>query len=249
MSTLFLHDDGIVHRTHDAFTTRHALHAHKLVIPVDAPILLTSKHGDESWIDTPVLVTAHTAQSMGSEGVGMAVFWEPEHRWGRSISAQWSNTAGRHPGVHLLEGRLARELIGLAREAHQHTARDDAMHALLKRSAKLLCPEHTTRRLDPRIARVQELIRHTPHHKVTRDEAATAVELSPSRLSHLFKQETGITFQRYALWVRTRAAIQRVREGAPLTEAALAAGFSDHAHLTRTMRAFVGQPPSYLQRA
>ncbi len=39
---------------------------------------------------------------------------------------------------------------------------------------------------------------------------------------------------------------RRLLAGAPITQAALDAGFSDHAHLTRTMRALFGQPPSYV---
>ncbi|MDP3713737.1 MAG: AraC family transcriptional regulator [Mycobacteriales bacterium] len=77
-------------------------------------------------------------------------------------------------------------------------------------------------------------------------DAAAAAHVSPSRLTHSFTEETGIPFRRYVLWARLRRAVQEVGGGANLTEAAVRAGFSDSAHLSRTFRANFGLPPSLL---
>ena len=77
-------------------------------------------------------------------------------------------------------------------------------------------------------------------------DAAASAHLSPSRLTHAFSQETGISFRRYVLWARIRRAVQEVGGGANLTEAAVRAGFSDSAHLSRVFRANFGLPPSLL---
>ena len=77
-------------------------------------------------------------------------------------------------------------------------------------------------------------------------DAAAAAHVSPSRLTHAFSQETGIPFRRYVLWARIRRAVQQVGGGANLTEAAVNAGFSDSAHLSRVFRANFGLPPSLL---
>ena len=77
-------------------------------------------------------------------------------------------------------------------------------------------------------------------------DAAAAAHVSPSRLTHAFSQETGIPFRRYVLWARIRRAVQEVSGVANLTEAAVRAGFSDSAHLSRVFRANFGLPPSLL---
>lgn len=75
-------------------------------------------------------------------------------------------------------------------------------------------------------------------------EAAAAAKLSPGRLSHLFSEEVGLPFRRYVLWARVQRAAQEASHGRSLTECAVAAGFSDGAHFSRTFRAHFGLPPS-----
>lgn len=79
--------------------------------------------------------------------------------------------------------------------------------------------------------------------------AAAVAHLSPTRLTHRFTAEVGMPFRRYALWVRLRRAVEAVASGeANLTDAAVAAGFSDGAHLSRAFRRNFGLAPSALSR-
>ncbi|MGY2011386.1 helix-turn-helix domain-containing protein [Nocardia gipuzkoensis] len=75
-------------------------------------------------------------------------------------------------------------------------------------------------------------------------ELARRVAMSPSRLSHLFAAEVGLPYAAWRRWTRLRRAIDQVRAGRSLTEAAHAAGFSDSAHLTRTCRDLFGITPT-----
>lgn len=75
-------------------------------------------------------------------------------------------------------------------------------------------------------------------------EAAAGCGLSASRLTHRFSTETGIPYRRYLLWLRLQRAVDFARSGATLAEAAVEAGFSDQAHLSRTFRAMLGLSPA-----
>jgi AraC-like DNA-binding protein len=75
-------------------------------------------------------------------------------------------------------------------------------------------------------------------------EAARAAHLSPSRLTHRFSEEVGIPFRRFVLWLRLRRAGEEMANARTLTEAAIAAGFSDLSHLGRVCRATFGVTPS-----
>ena len=75
-------------------------------------------------------------------------------------------------------------------------------------------------------------------------DAAHAASISPSRLTHLFSAQVGIPFRRFVLWLRLARAAEQVWSGTPLTEAAIAAGFSDMAHLSRACRSTFGVTPT-----
>ncbi len=73
---------------------------------------------------------------------------------------------------------------------------------------------------------------------------SSKVFLSESRLSHLFKENVGISIKRYFLWNRLKYALKfLLTEETNLKEASFEAGFSDQAHLTRTFKSFLGINP------
>lgn len=76
-----------------------------------------------------------------------------------------------------------------------------------------------------------------------RDVAAVA-QLSPGYFSRAFKRSFGASPRAYALRCRVeRAQRSMLASSQPLSQIALDCGFADQAHLTRTFRRFVGEPP------
>lgn len=69
---------------------------------------------------------------------------------------------------------------------------------------------------------------------------AGAAGLSPDRFRHLFVEQLGIPLRRYILWRRLRLAVQRLAVGDNVTVSAHGGGFSDAAHLARTIRYMFG---------
>lgn len=72
--------------------------------------------------------------------------------------------------------------------------------------------------------------------------------LSQSRLSHLFKQETGISLSSYLTLLKTSKAYEYVFQGESITEAALKAGFSSSNHFAGTSKSLLGFSPSFLNK-
>jgi len=73
---------------------------------------------------------------------------------------------------------------------------------------------------------------------------SSKVFLSESRLSHLFKENVGISIKRYLLWNRLKYALKfLLTEETNLKEASFEAGFTDQAHLTKTFKSFLGVNP------
>lgn len=98
--------------------------------------------------------------------------------------------------------------------------------------------------LDVRIRRIIELMNEEVNHNRSLQELADAVNLSPTRLIHLFKEEVGVPIRRFRQWRRMRVVATEVAKGATLTEAALGAGFADSSHFSRAFRSMFGITPS-----
>lgn len=77
-------------------------------------------------------------------------------------------------------------------------------------------------------------------------EVADWLTISESRFLHLIKSELGIAWRPYLLWRRLICAVQAIRGGLTLTEAAYVAGFSDASHLSRTVKKNFGMTSKQL---
>jgi len=114
-----------------------------------------------------------------------------------------------------------------------------------------LLPERQEPKLHPAVRRVLRAIRHEIE---TRDDfplerMAEIGGLSPSRFMHVFTKSVGVPLRPYILWLRLQMACGEMMNGATIAAAAQRAGFSDVAHLNRTLRRMMGMTPGeMLQR-
>jgi AraC family transcriptional regulator of arabinose operon len=102
---------------------------------------------------------------------------------------------------------------------------------------------------DPRVQRVLDLLSHdlTLEHPV--EALAAAVFLSPSRLAHLFKAETGETLTDAQRQLRLRQAARLLRHsGRSVQEIAAEVGFHCPFHFSRRFRRAFGVGPREYRR-
>jgi AraC-like DNA-binding protein len=78
-------------------------------------------------------------------------------------------------------------------------------------------------------------------------ELAASVDVSYTRMSHLFTKSVGISLRNYQLWLKVHNALNMLDAGATLTEIAEANGFSDLAHLSRVARQALGAPLTHFR--
>ena len=99
------------------------------------------------------------------------------------------------------------------------------------------------RAIDRRIARVTKQIRDNPAGRHSAEDFADQVNLSISRFTHLFREETATTLRRFCAWKRARGVMAFVKCEERLVETALSAGFADSTHLSHSVRHFFGLRP------
>ncbi len=104
--------------------------------------------------------------------------------------------------------------------------------------------DHDNLVADKRVVQAIRIVKDTYSENISVEEIARRVELSVPRLIQLFKQVTGIPIRRYRMWYRIYMTAIRASEGLPLTEAAIAAGFSDYSQFSRTFKDIGGVNPS-----
>lgn len=84
---------------------------------------------------------------------------------------------------------------------------------------------------------------------VTLSELSNLSFLSEGRLSHLFKEQLGISVRQYILWKRIILAVSKSREGASLTACAHAVGFVDSSHFSKAFVKMFGIKPFFVLKS
>jgi AraC-like DNA-binding protein len=200
---------------------------------------------DANWTGyRACLIPADLPHALDSTGRTYAIiFVDPETPEGQRLRAQAAPDAITPldtPDAHA----AAERIFGTWAES-QDCAR---LEPAAREAVQLLAGTEAPRRpIDPRVLGAIELIRARLGGRVTLGEVARELHVSPSRLRHLFVEEVGLPFRTYVLWQR----LQRVIRGLgteSLSHAALAAGFADAAHMTRTFRRMIGVAPSAMTR-
>ena len=89
---------------------------------------------------------------------------------------------------------------------------------------------------------------HRPGRKIGLVEIARTIGCSPYHLSRVFHEITGLTIPQYRKRLRIHDALRRLNDGEyDLAAIAVASGFADHSHMTRSIVAQYGDPPSRLR--
>ena len=199
----------------------------------------------DEWRDTrAALFASNQTHQIDGDAVLAHLFLELPWRSAAVASAVQADYA---PSPRFADARAM-----LARLAKEQPADADAAMELAARAARAwrdaALPAAVAPRalFDARIKAAVDAIASDPGC----DGATLArrVYLSPSRFTHLFRQQTGMSLSRYLLWNRLLAAIDAVARGASITAAAHQAGFADLAHMSRNFSATFGVAPSELQK-
>ncbi len=112
----------------------------------------------------------------------------------------------------------------------------------------LSCAPPLKRYRDARVHKVAALLKENFVDPPSAAELAAHVNLSVSRLVHLFTEGMGVSLRTYVHWLRMRDVLFAIAGGESLTLAAHRAGFADLPHLTRKFRDMFGEPPSKIGR-
>ena len=221
----------------------HAHHAIQVVVALDGEPAICAEGGDwQSGRGLIVLPDVH--HSYDGRGADSAMlFVDPE-----SNEGEWLRTSLSQPITFVPAARLANCSTEILK-FRERPLESMEMRDLIRHCVHSLCAgAPPLRQRDSRITASLKTIRESKDLRVSLEDIAATVFLSPSRFAHLFAQQVGLPLRRYVLWRKLARATLAIGHGETMTEAAQAADFADAAHLTRTFNQMFGISPSALMR-
>jgi AraC family transcriptional regulator len=221
----------------------HAHHAVQLCLAVEGELRVADGSGQWQSCRGAIIRPDVTHSFDGDGALGAMLFVDPE-----SMEGLWLRASLMSDVTIVPEARLAACTEELRTFAEKPLEALDAA-SLVRHCVQGLCAGPApSRRLDPRVTRVIAAVHASEDLRLSGEDAAAMVFLSPSRFAHLFTQHVGLPFRRYMLWRKLTRAMLAVGRGRNLTQAAHAADFADAAHLTRTCNQMFGIPPSVMMQ-
>lgn len=223
-------------------TDHHAHHAIQITLSLDGDFELRTE--DQAMRGPAVAVAADADHIFEARGRAAFLFVDPETAAGTAISAGLFGT-GRLAAIP--QARIASHIQSLRAYSDSSGGHGGGLAELGRIIAADLAGGFVPKPLDRRVEAMIAYAHANLEGPVTLSDAVASIGLSPSRLRHLFADQTGLPFKTYVLWLRIGKAVEAYASGKSLTEAAHEAGFADSAHFSRTFRRTFGLPAAALR--
>ncbi|MFY9225176.1 MAG: AraC family transcriptional regulator [Blastocatellia bacterium] len=220
-------------------TNFHQHHALQICIAPEGNFRLKVSEEDDWLICESAIIDSNTNHQIDGQGICiLLIYLDPEQRLSRTIRKKMK-------AEKILLLSRSYEVGDILNQLQLNTLEKTELLAVIEKIlVSFFLDEQMVRSVDPRVKTVINRIKSMAGMPIAAMELAQIVNLSESRLAHLFNEQTGIPIRRYILWVRLQKAVAEMLNGNSLTEVAHESGFSDSAHFTRTFRKMFGIIPS-----
>jgi len=242
---LYVWDDRFLYITpgiRSDVTQRHTVTL--LVALNDAGFVLGTQNGQSQRYQA-ALIARHTPRSLdASDTALLSLNFDPQSYEHHALTAFLANQAVR--SVSLTPGAIDRqEMLRVG----SGTLDKSALFRLTTALPKAINGYRPIKvAMDMRALHVAQKIKKELPLTSSVAELGAEIGLSADRLTHLFSDKLGIPIKSYILWAKMRRAIELIAQGETLSAVAYDVGFSDSAHLTRTIKYFFGLTPSFVAK-
>ncbi len=225
---------------HNLKTKAHAHHAMEIVIAVTGSLTI---HTDKVIKAEGVIIKPDITHSVSGTGLIISILLDPE----TALCNHVVSMLGSKNVVKLEPSITDTLVIHFKNYSNRHFSEDGICELLSKALASSnINSIKLNNHIDPRVSNVIDLIKASPQKFVPFTTLIKASGVSESRLMHLFKDQTGTTIRKYALWYKLQHAIKLHLMGNSLKQSANLSGFADPAHFNRVFVSNYGLNPSLM---
>lgn len=221
----------------------HSHHAIQIFLSLDGQAAIRASGGQ--WREgAGIIVRPDVEHSFNGRGCnGALLFVDPESSEGTWLRSLLTDDITFAPAARL------QTCLAELRAFRERPLESMDVGDLVRHCVRAFCAgAPPSRRLDERVTKVLKKIRESDDLRLSLEDAAALVHLSPGRFAHLFKEQLGLPFRRYMLWRKLTRAMLVIGRESNIASAAHASDFADAAHLTRTFHQMFGIPPSVMMR-
>ncbi|MEJ2545896.1 MAG: helix-turn-helix transcriptional regulator [Calditrichaceae bacterium] len=217
-------------------TSMHSHYALEIYMALETPFQMDFGNGDDNY--QGLIINSNIPHRFsGNNGTCALILINPKHPLANKIS---NNILNGNAYKHLDLRPFQDILVKLSNLQNESLSYEDVRQLVAGLLITLTRDSSKMSSTDPRVKKAISEIHHTYKQTIELSHLASSTRLSPSRLRHLFKEETGITVRQYILNMRVTEAVKLIINGHSKTYAAHESGFSDAAHLSRTFRNVYG---------
>ncbi len=241
-STLYIWDNRVLHISSFPDASEHRLGAAAFIVGLNGALALRESAADNWRRCRTVLVPPGCVHATRFAGTHAAVLHiEPESIDYINLSGSMPHGDKRLMYDHIDEAHIIEWMQHIRDQQPDTSAAYHLTQQILYGNGYDYAGEE---HIDPRIRKVQNIIKADPASNYSMESLAEIANLSPTRFIHLFTEQTGVPLRRFRQSVRMKTVIAGIAQGQSITEAALNTGFTDSAHFNRAFRNMFGINPS-----
>jgi len=218
----------------------HKHHLIAIILSYGEPFEITQENGQAELYEA-VFIQKDTNYKLESGDKDHVIFihLDPYSKYGIQLSQQVQSIQRLETGS--FEDVLNDCLVWFRENNNNIQRTEQILNAIV---STVVSDTPNTREMDSRVVKCIQYIKQSDLEKIYIDQMAKLVYLSSSRLSHLFKEETGLTVRQFVLHRKLVKSIQAMYEEHNFTESSFMGGFSDQPHFTKTFKKAFGIKPS-----
>ncbi|WP_291559447.1 MULTISPECIES: helix-turn-helix domain-containing protein [unclassified Clostridium] len=225
-----------------------SLHIHNFIqITVSIEEKFSVKIKNNIINESGIIINSNVSHELfGKDGWQIYFLINPESIFGEKIKRMYM----KNKDFYIIPEDVTEAIRELVKEKHRAIDNKAKYNEFISEIYSILSLENYTinHLLDERVDKVLKYIANNNLAEVSLESLSKNVFLSESRLSHLFKENIGISISSYILNYKVRKAFKLIFEGHSITTSALEAGFYSSSHLTNVCKEKLGMIPSSIRK-
>lgn len=224
------------------------LHIHNFIqITVSIEEKFSVKIKNNIINESGIIISSNVSHELfGKDGWQIYFLINPESVFGEKIKRMYM----KNKDFYIIPENVTEAIRKLLKEKYMTIDNKAKYSEFISEIYSILSLENYTinHLLDERVDKVLKYIANNNLAEVSLESLSKNVFLSESRLSHLFKENIGISISSYILNYKVRKAFKLIFEGNSITTSALEAGFYSSSHLTNVCKEKLGMIPSAIKK-